>query len=416
MHFRTLQRTGPVRTLLPLLCTVTVLGAAEEEPPPADDDRSAHARDLWSRDLGGGAQLRLIDLSAVLNVAAGGSSADDHEYEAFVTGAHDPNRDGFTFQALELSLAGAVDPYFRAAAYLNITPDHGVELEEAYAVSTALPHGMEVEAGYMLTEFGRYNPTHAHEWFFINQPLAIGALLGPEGMRGVGVRAAWLLPTSWFAELHLGAQNADDDSMVSFLGEGHHHGEGEEEEGHQSRKLDGIDDLLWLARLDQSWDFGEDVTSKLGLSLAYGPNAEDDHTALYGVDLVTKWYRPGAPAGSGTLTTLLEAVVRDAGGGEEEDTTAWGFVAEAIYGFRPRWEAGLRGEYIDIEHHEEGGAEEELELEEAWRASPLLRWSPSEFTRFRLQYDYTAPEEGDAIHSAWLGLEVLIGTHPAHKF
>jgi hypothetical protein len=52
-----------------------------------------------------------------------------------------------------------------------------------------------------------------------------------------------------------------------------------------------------------------------------------------------------------------------------------------------------------------------------WRLSPLLEFHPSEFSRFRLQYNY---DDTDALaqpaHSVWLGFEVLIGKHPPHKY
>ncbi|MBZ0252998.1 MAG: hypothetical protein K8I02_06615, partial [Candidatus Methylomirabilis sp.] len=52
------------------------------------------------------------------------------------------------------------------------------------------------------------------------------------------------------------------------------------------------------------------------------------------------------------------------------------------------------------------------------RLSPLLAWHPSEFSRIRLQYNYdnaTVLERNEA-HSVWLGLEFLIGAHPAHQY
>ena len=54
------------------------------------------------------------------------------------------------------------------------------------------------------------------------------------------------------------------------------------------------------------------------------------------------------------------------------------------------------------------------------RVSPLLVFQPSEFSRFRLQYNVDNAEflmgGRDTAHSFWLGLEFLIGQHPAHRF
>jgi hypothetical protein len=64
--------------------------------------------DVWNRRIGP-TNLRLIDISADILFAGGGSTADDDELEELDGGAHDPNKNGFTLQGAELSLSGAVD-------------------------------------------------------------------------------------------------------------------------------------------------------------------------------------------------------------------------------------------------------------------------------------------------------------------
>ena len=104
-----------------------LLGAGLILPIAAADgaDPAADAGDLWTRDVGD-ARLRLVDLSAITQVAVGASDGDGEELAWSQTGAHDPRRAGFDFQALELGIAGAVDPYFRAQAHMLITEDHGL--------------------------------------------------------------------------------------------------------------------------------------------------------------------------------------------------------------------------------------------------------------------------------------------------
>jgi hypothetical protein len=49
---------------------------------------------------------------------------------------------------------------------------------------------------------------------------------------------------------------------------------------------------------------------------------------------------------------------------------------------------------------------------------PMIAYRPSEFSRVRLQYNYDDAEflaDGEA-HTVWAGLEVLYGSHPAHKY
>ena len=55
---------------------------------------------------------------------------------------------------------------------------------------------------------------------------------------------------------------------------------------------------------------------------------------------------------------------------------------------------------------------------ERWRLSPLLEWAPSEFSRVRFQYNFDHAEHLDdkGAHSFWLGLQILWGKHPPHKY
>jgi len=395
-------------------CLCAVAGPIHLAAADAPDQEAP----LWSRDLGE-AELQLLELSAITQVAVGGSSGDGHQLEATQSGAHDPNRDGFTFQQLELSVTGAVDPYFRAEAHLLVTPGEGLELEEGFAVTTGLPHGLEVETGYMLTEFGRYNPVHSHVYAYNDQPLVIGSMLGSEGMRDVGVRLGWLLPLDWYSNLDLTVQNADDETMISFLGEGHDHGGGEEEAEEPSRNIDSADELLYSGRWTNGTDLGDDSEVLIGLSAAYGPNLEDDHTVLYGADVTFKWYNPDAAAGAGTLSWTTEFIGRDYGHSDGGSVSDWGLVSTLVYDPIPRWRVGLRLDLVELEeaeHEEEEHEEEEHAAGSILRIAPLVAYRPSEFTQLRLQYNYSDIEDDEDVHSVWLGLEVLVGAHPAHEF
>lgn len=271
----------------------------------------------------------------------------------------------------------------------------------------------------MLTEFGRFNPRHPHESAHIDQPLVIGTMFGSEGTRDIGAHVGWLLPTDWFSELHLSVQNGDNETAVSFLGEGHHHGvdDGDEHEG-GSRNIDNFDEVLWSTRWVNGWAVSDDMEIQVGISGAYGPNKHEDHTILYGADIVLKWFNPNASGSGGTLTWTTEFIGRQAGADEaDEEASDWGLVSTAVYDLSSRWQAGLRVDYVDLEeiHHDDDDDEEHMPAQRL-RLSPLVAWRASEFSKLRLQYNYTDPDEGDAVHSVWLGLEVLIGSHPAHNF
>ena len=424
--------------------------------------------------------LRLADVSLDVLVSGGGSSASAHELETLQGGGHDPKRNGFTLQAAELSLSGAIDPYFTGEAHILFS-EEGVELEEAYLKSGALGDGLELKAGYFLTEFGRVNPTHPHAWSFIDQPVVATRLLGGEGLRNAGFRISGLLPTPWYSELLVGAQNADGEFAASFRGgavahdhgeEGHDHAaeeehaeeedhehehadedhEGEHEEEHAHVELpegveggvggrpiveletDGADDLLYLARWVNSGDLSGDTSVQLGLSSLFGPNhtGEGGSTVLTGADLTIAWTPADNFRGWPFLKIETEVMHRDFKADEAEldhgdgdvDTlpgatlTDWGFYTQAVYGFAYRWSAGLRFEQATGSGDSLEGRDSDPYRNDRTRISPLLVFQPTEFSRIRVQYNYDDTEtlEDGDAHTLWVSLEGLFGKHPSHKF
>ena len=167
-----------------------------------------------SSGLGGGTNLLNPQISVILDVAGAYFSDDDN----LQSGAHDPTETGFNLQQLEFAVGANVDPYFRFDANL-VFGLFGVELEEAYGTTLALPLGLQVRFGQFLTRFGRINATHPHSWDFADQPFAVGRNFGAEGSRGLGVEASWLTPLPWYVELVASTTNANGGaSNVSFFG------------------------------------------------------------------------------------------------------------------------------------------------------------------------------------------------------
>ncbi len=439
--------TGPPGAPSPLEAldvAVSEIGSEEAAKPNAEQ---APGGALWSSSLGP-ARLRLIDVSADLLVAAGGSSESDRELQVRQGGDHDPRKNGFTLQQVELSLAGAIDPFLRGEAHLiyfldPIDGESEFELEEAFAYTQALPYGLQVEGGQFFTEFGRINPRHPHSWDWQDQPVIFSRLFGGDGMRGPGIRIGWLTPLPWFSELHYGVQNANGETMVSFLAN-----EKVFEERpiggrpFVDRDVDDLGDLVHLVRWDNGFDVRDDLGVKIGASLLVGPNAagRDTDTWIYGVDLVAKWRTRGGRRGWPFVTFQAEAAGRsyetDAATIELADapdvTTLpadtlhdWGAYAQLLWGFRLPWALGLRVDYADA-----SGASFDASTgqriardvdpfrDQRWRFAPLLAYYPSEFSRLRLQYNLDIAEHlsADTSHAVWLGLEVLYGAHPAHAF
>jgi hypothetical protein len=111
-------------------------GAAVEPRGEADAQQPASG-------LSGG-QVVLPNLSLILDVAAAAFRGPRGP-----SGAHDPVGNGFTLQQLELHLDAAVDPYLDLQANVVFTLG-GVEVEEAYARTLALPLRSQLRAGQLV--------------------------------------------------------------------------------------------------------------------------------------------------------------------------------------------------------------------------------------------------------------------------
>jgi len=415
---------------------------------------SSGAGPLGEVQVGGGARLQLLDLSVDVLSSVGTSNVEDETLESLEGGGHDPHRRGFNLSNLELSMLGAVDPYFDGEVhliyFLDAEGESQFELEEAFATTRMLPfgleeHGLQLEVGQFFTEFGRINPKHPHAWDWQDQPVVLTRFLGEDGMRGVGARLGWLLPAPWFSELHAGIQNPQGETMYSFDSSE----EALEERPIANRPFDSagtrsFSDMVYLLRWVNGVDLSDTWTGQLGLSGLYGPNATGSggETWIYGADFVLKWIPLTSNRGWPFVKVEGEIAQRryeaDSFDGcldpDEDPCTPvalpsetlddWGAVVQLLYGFRRGWSAGLRGEYATGS----GGNNAELDYsrdedpfrDDRIRVSPLLVYQPSEFSRIRLQYNYDTADflDGgdDPAHGVWLGFEWLFGTHPAHAF
>lgn len=434
------------------------LGTFKEQPvpspaiPPVASRKAEQAPPALLSHPAGAATLRLIDISLDALFAAGTSTENDRQLQNLQGGGHDPRKRGFTVQNVELSLTGAVDPYLTGEAHIiyfidPLSGESRLELEEAFFTTQSLPWGLQLKGGHFFTEFGLVNPLHPHQWHWQDQPVINTRLFGPDGMRGPGFRMGWLTPLPWYSQLYFGMQNANGETMASFLAN---------EEFFAERSIGGrpfvdrdassLKDLVYLVRWENSADWSDETTFKIGFSGLYGPNASgpQGETWIYGADLKVKWRPASHQRGWPFLLWETEIMKRDykadrfsrpaSAEAAEIDIARqtlydWGFYAQLLYGFTPGWAAGLRLEYaggrgdglrVDLD----GGTVERVDRnsdpfrDNRWRISPLISWHPSEFSRFRLQYNYDQPNylSRREAHSIWLGAEFMFGAHAAHKY
>lgn len=355
--------------------------------------------------------------------AAGASTASD--LENIETGGHDPIQRGITVQNVELTLSAAVDPYFTGNASIVYQIDKVgegvVELEEAYLTSTSLPWNLQLKAGQFFNQFGRLNATHPHAWDFVDQPLVNGRFLGPDGLRGPGLQLSYLLPVPIYSEAIVAVQNGSGETAFSFRNT-----PGEELFGRTivDRPVKSLSDMVMVPRLLGSVDLSDTQTVVLGVSGAFGGNGSgtDAQTAIYGADFYYKWkpltaksgwpfvgwqteammrrYEAGAVVGS---SPLPEEILRDQGG-----------YTQFLWGFTRRWVTGFRLDYVAGKG---GDPEDDPLRDRRVRVSSEITFYPSEFSKWRLQYNHDDIQSRDQpVHSVFLQWEFMVGEHGAHKF
>lgn len=342
-------------------------------------------------------------------------------------GDHDPAVRGFTIPNAELALDGAVDPYFKGFSNIvyKIDPngETGVELEEVYFLTTSLPWNLQLKGGQFFTEFGRQNPQHPHSWSFVDQPLVLNRMFGPDGLRSQGARVSWLAPTPWYLETMVSVLNSSGNTTFSFRS-------GESAAIHggipAERGVQRLRDLLLVPRIATSFDLTDTQTLLLGASAAFGPNNSGPraNTQIYGADVYWKWKSARASQGFPFVSFDTEVLYRKYEAEQRvsaddptltlfgETLSDRGFYSQLLWGIKPRVVAGLRGEFASGDN---AAFDSQLRTDR-FRLSPNLTWYPTEFSKLRLQYNYDHREGIGGDHSVWLQFEFLLGAHAAHKF
>ena len=366
---------------------------------------SAAVKPLPEAPKGGGAGQSLNpDIAVITDVVLGWFNSDS----PLQAGGHDPAENGFTLQQVELAIGKAVDPYFRMDANL-VFGHEGVEVEEAFATTLALPHSLQLRAGQFLTRFGRLNSTHLHAWDFVDQPFALSRVFGGEGNRGVGAEVSWLTPLSWYVELVGSASEARGEGTTrSFLDEA------DIDEGSPL-------DFEYVLAAKQFFALSDNWSLAWGLSWATGPNPSGDSTRsdILGTDVFLK-YRP-ITYGSHTVVSLqTEALYRRRQVPDDTLQDVNGY-AQLFWRFAQRWGTAARYEY-GTGAYDGGGTRVPDPLDPFWtglrqRASAAITFWPTEFSRLRLQASADFLDWQDEPNlAAFLALEFNAGAHGAHAF
>ena len=334
-----------------------------------------------------------------------------------------PGAQGFSLGESELSLSGGIDPWFNGKLTMAVSADNSVEIEEAYVQTSALPAGLSLRAGRYLAAIGYLNDKHAHTWNFIGAPLAYQAFLGGQlGQDGLQLRT--VLPTDTFIELGGGIGNAE-----LFSNEG------------TNRKKPGTATLFahtggdvgasnsWRAGLSMLWGKSTDQTSETaGAGDSLVTSAFSGNTRVAIIDGVWKW-APNGNAKQSNLTLQGEYLWRKMSGSLVYDSTntavddlyranQGGWYAQAVYQFSPQWRVGLRYDQLNLGNVDAYSNASNLYLPaySPKRATLMFDWSPSEFSRVRLQFASDKSRYGLTDNQFMIQYQMSLGAHGAHSY
>lgn len=365
-------------------------------------------------------------IALILSGSYSALSQDPQTYRitGFLTGAEiGPGVQGFSLGETELNISANVDHLFYGALNLALEADNSASVEEAFVQTTALPDGFGLKAGRYLSSIGYLNDKHAHTWDFVDQPLVYQAFLeGQLKVDGVQLRA--LLPTDQFVELGgeigaagpfpSGGSNGYQPGLATLFA----HTGGDV--GTSSSWRAGLSYLWAKSNGRESADFdalGQSVTDSFS-----------GNTRLLIVDGVWKW----APDGNAQRTNLTlqgEYMRRWESGSLTYDTAGLastdsfssaqsGWYAQAVVQFVPAWRVGARYDRLDIGNVDaaSNGANLFLPAFSPSRSTLMLDWSPSEFSRVRLQFANDRARYGLSDNQVTIQYQMSLGTHGAHSY
>ena len=368
-------------------------------------------------------------ISAVLQGVYANLSQDPNQYAiaGFVpSGDIAPAKRGFSVAESELALSANVDDKIFGNLIFSLSPDNSVAVEEAYGVLTALPDGFTPKFGRFLSSIGYLNDQHQHVWNFYDAPLPYQAFLGGQ-FRSDGLQLKWIAPTDVFLEL--GAEIGDG---ASFPGaERNRNGIGDAAiYVHAGDDVDASNSwragLSWLGLRPQDREYA--MTDLAGNNAQLGFSGRSQ---LAIADFVWKYAPNGNPRETnfklqGEYFWRRETgdLTYDTGGALGLTQTSGyssrqsGWYVEGVYQFMPNWRVGARYDRLDPGRVDYGANATYLAPSsfDPQRYSLMLDYTPSEFSRFRLQWQQGRLRPDVTDNQLFVQYILTLGAHGAHRY
>ena len=381
-------------------------------------------------------------VSLILQGTYARTSQDPNKYAitGFVPsgGEVGPPKRSFSLGETELAIAANIDPYFRGVAIASLAPEGGVSVEEAYFQTLAIPYGFKIKGGRFFSGIGYLNEQHQHAWDFQDAPLVYKAFLGGQ-LKQDGLQLKWVAPTDLFMEA--GAEFSAGDPFPGA-----------------SRNRNGIGSNALFGTV--GGDIGVSIAWRAGVSYLQSASATRSYqdtdalggavtntfsgtAKLWGLNGVLKW----APNGNATYNNVkLQGEyfrLRQSGSLTYDDSAQpvpqfgapftnnfsaaqSGWYGQAAWQFMPRWRVGYRYDALNygkvsngIVNGGAGPAAADFALLTNYtpsRNTLMFDWSPTEFSRLRLQFAADKSRLGVTDNQILVQYLYSLGAHGAHQF
>jgi len=335
-----------------------------------------------------------------------------YRLQGFMTGGEvGPGSRSFNLGESELTFSANIDHMFSGQLTFALGSDNSASVEEAFIQAKGLAGGTNLKAGRFLSGIGYMNSQHAHTWDFVDAPLAYQAFLGGQYKQD-GLQAKWIAPTDTYLEI-----GAEIGNGGSFPG--------------TSRNKNGANAAAVFART--GGDIGASSSWRAGISYLRTRAEDRVHTELDGsefafsgrsslwvADAVYKW-APGGNASSTSLKLQGEYFRQKENGtldgGNYSSGAQSGWYIQGVYQFMPNWRTGLRHDRLHSGTPTiESGSFPSLAPYSPQRTSWMLDYSPSEFSRIRLQLAQDKSRPGVTDNQLFLQYIMSLGAHGAHSY
>jgi hypothetical protein len=334
-----------------------------------------------------------------------------------------PGVRGLSLGESELAIAANIDHHFRGTLIASISPEDSIGVEEGYIQTLSLSYGFTIKAGRFFSAVGYQNQIHAHAWDFTDAPLASKVFLGNQ-LNEDGIQLKWVAPTSLYWDVGVEAGRGRQFPAGPAGG----------------RNKNGVGSGNVFTHV--GGDFGTGTAWQTGVSyLSTSPqdrtfedptrttNSFTGQSRLWVLDGILKW----APNYNPTYTNfklqgeyfrrkedgdLTSGAAAQTGGFESVQS---GWYLQGVYQFVPMWRVGYRYDRLNSGTTSFSGPLNAADFPVLAAYNPtkhtvMIDWSPSEFSRIRLQAASDKSRSDVTDHQVFLQYIVSLGAHGAHKF